>query len=85
MLPHASRETTGLRGFVLLAPYLGYQAPTSRPDSGGWVAANVPRILALNVLHAVGITAWEGLPVLRFALDEQAQANLKPWYSYRWR
>jgi pimeloyl-ACP methyl ester carboxylesterase len=28
---------------VLLAPYLGYDAPTTRPNSGGWAKADVPR------------------------------------------
>src|SRR6516164_10852087 len=31
---------------VLLAPYLGYDAPTNRRDSGGWASADVPRVLA---------------------------------------
>ena len=35
---------------VLLAPYLGYDAPTNRPDSGGWASADIPRFLALTVL-----------------------------------
>ena len=33
---------------VLLAPYLGYDAPTNRPNSGGWASADIPRILALT-------------------------------------
>ena len=32
---------------VLLAPYLGYDAPTNRPNSGGWASADIPRILGL--------------------------------------
>jgi pimeloyl-ACP methyl ester carboxylesterase len=32
---------------VLLAPYLGYDAPTNRPNSGGWASADIPRFLAL--------------------------------------
>jgi alpha-beta hydrolase superfamily lysophospholipase len=31
---------------VLLAPYLGYDAPTNRPHSGGWASADLPRFLA---------------------------------------
>src|SRR3954454_6452609 len=27
--------------FVLLAPYLGYDAPSTRPDSGGWARADI--------------------------------------------
>ena len=29
---------------VLLAPYLGYNAPTNRPNSGGWASADIPRV-----------------------------------------
>ena len=32
---------------VLLAPYLGYDAPTNRPNSGGWASADIPRFFAL--------------------------------------
>ena len=37
---------------VLLAPYLGYDAPTNRPNSGGWASADIPRILGLLALRA---------------------------------
>src|SRR5205085_10434518 len=40
--------------FVLLAPYLGYDAPSTRPDSGGWAKADIPRILGLMVLRELG-------------------------------
>src|SRR5216684_1187407 len=48
---------------VLLAPYLGYNAPTNRPNSGGWVSADLPRIIALMILRSVGIDCCEALPV----------------------
>src|SRR6185295_17282403 len=51
---------------VLLAPYLGYDAPTSRPASGGWANADIPRIVALLALRSMGITCCEALPVLAF-------------------
>jgi pimeloyl-ACP methyl ester carboxylesterase len=53
---------------VLLAPYLGYNAPTNRPNSGGWASADIPRILGLMALRAVGINCCEALPVLAFAV-----------------
>ena len=37
---------------VLLAPYLGYDAPTTRPNSGGWANADIPRIIGLMALRA---------------------------------
>lgn len=67
---------------LLLAPFLGQDAPTYRPDSGGWVSVGVPRIVALSLLNALGIHALDGLVVTRFALDEQAQSQLTPAYSH---
>jgi alpha-beta hydrolase superfamily lysophospholipase len=55
--------------FVLLAPYLGYAAPTSRPASGGWVASYAGRIAGLAILNRLGVHALDGLPTLAFAAD----------------
>ena len=41
---------------VLLAPYLGYDAPSSRPNSGGWASPDIPRFIALSVLRGLGMT-----------------------------
>jgi alpha-beta hydrolase superfamily lysophospholipase len=68
---------------VLLAPYLGYDAPTNRPDSGGWVSADIPRILALMALRRLGIDCCEALPTLAFAVPANSEAVLAPTYSYR--
>jgi alpha-beta hydrolase superfamily lysophospholipase len=68
---------------VLLAPYLGYSAPTNRPNSGGWASADVPRILGLMALRTVGITCCEALPVLAFAVPPNSEKNLVPAYSDR--
>lgn len=68
--------------YVLLAPFLHQHAPTARPDVGGWASVGVPRLLALALLNKLGITAWNHLAVLRFALDEASRAGLTPSYSY---
>jgi alpha-beta hydrolase superfamily lysophospholipase len=68
---------------VLLAPYLGYNAPTNRPDSGGWASADIPRVIGLMALRAIGITCCEGLPVLAFAVPPNSEKNLVPTYSDR--
>jgi len=68
---------------VLLAPYLGYDAPTNRPDSGGWAHADVPRFLALAMLHRIGIDCCEQLPTLAFAVPANSSAILASTYSYR--
>jgi alpha-beta hydrolase superfamily lysophospholipase len=68
---------------VLLAPYLGYDAPTSQPNSGGWANADVPRFIALSVLRGVGLAFGESLPTLAFAVPAQSTQKLTSTYSYR--
>ena len=60
---------------VLLAPYLGYDAPTNRPDSGGWASADIPRILGLLALRGLGIDCCEALPVLAFAVPPNSEKD----------
>jgi pimeloyl-ACP methyl ester carboxylesterase len=67
---------------VLIAPYLGYDAPTNR-DSGGWASADVPRFLALAALRRIGIECCEALPTLAFAVPPNSEWMLAPAYSYR--
>ena len=47
---------------VLLAPYLGYDATTNRPNSGGWANADIPRIVALRMLRKAGVSCCEDFP-----------------------
>jgi alpha-beta hydrolase superfamily lysophospholipase len=68
---------------VLLAPYLGYDAPTNRPNSGGWASADLPRIFGLVALRAIGVNCCEGLPTLAFAVPPNSEKILVPVYSYR--
>lgn len=68
--------------YVLLAPFIHRDAPTYRPGSGGWVAAGVARIIALTFLNRFGVTRFNTLPVLAFALTAEAQQFLTPTYSY---
>jgi alpha-beta hydrolase superfamily lysophospholipase len=68
---------------VLLAPYLGYKAPTNWANSGGWASADVPRIIGLAALRAIGINCCEALPVLAFAVPPNSQMSLVPTYTDR--
>jgi alpha-beta hydrolase superfamily lysophospholipase len=68
---------------VLLAPYLGYDAPSSRPNSGGWANPDIPRILALLVLRRLGLPWAESLPALAFAVPPNSSQTLTATYSYR--
>ena len=68
---------------VLLAPYLGYDAPTSRPNAGGWASADIPRFLGLTALRRLGIDCCEALPALAFAVPANSERILNSHYSYR--
>jgi alpha-beta hydrolase superfamily lysophospholipase len=68
---------------VLLAPYLGYDAPSSRQDAGGWASPDIPRFLALSVLRRLGIICCESLPTIAFAVGPNTSAILAPTYSFR--
>lgn len=68
---------------VLLAPYLGYDAPTTRPNSGGWASADIPRFIALSVLRGLGFPWAESLPTIAFAVPPNSGQALTQTYSYR--
>ncbi|MDA9501729.1 alpha/beta hydrolase [Bradyrhizobium sp. CCBAU 11357] len=68
---------------VLLAPYLGYDAPTNRPSNGGWVSADIPRFLGLAALRKLGIDCCSQLPVLAFAVPVSSAKYLTSTYSDR--
>jgi alpha-beta hydrolase superfamily lysophospholipase len=70
---------------VLLAPYLGYQAPTNRPNSGGWANADLPRIVALQALRGIGIICCDELPAVAFAVPPNSEKGLVPAYTERLR
>jgi alpha-beta hydrolase superfamily lysophospholipase len=68
---------------VLLSPYLGYDAPSSRKDAGGWASPDIPRFLALTLLHRLGIVCCESLPTIAFAVAPDSKPILAATYSYR--
>jgi alpha-beta hydrolase superfamily lysophospholipase len=68
---------------VLLAPYLGYDAPSSREDAGGWASPDIPRFLGLTLLRRLGILCCESLPTIAFAVGPNTSAILASSYSYR--
>ncbi len=68
--------------YLLLSPFISQNAPTYRPNSGGWVTVGLPRYVAIGLLNAVGLHAFDHMAVTRFALDEPARALLTPSYSF---
>jgi pimeloyl-ACP methyl ester carboxylesterase len=74
--------------FVLLAPYLGYSAPTNRPNEGPgrWVSPDLPRIVATLMLERLGIDWPQSLPALAFADAPETKMFVTSEYSFRlWR
>src|ERR1700730_5039114 len=87
LIGHSSGGGVALRGAgspiqnlfartVLLAPYLGYDAPSSRQDAGGWASPDIPRFLALSVLRGIGIPFAESLPTIAFAVPPNSAKAL---------
>lgn len=73
-----------IAGYLLLAPFLGHDAPTTRPDSGGWARPYLPRIIGLTILNKIGITALNGLTAIDFAMPPDARDGTETLsYSYR--
>jgi non-heme chloroperoxidase len=70
-------------GTILMAPFLGIDAPTTRPGGNGWVGVGVPRLIALLALNRLGVHAFNGLRVFAFALPPEAKPYATPEYSYR--
>ena len=68
---------------VLLAPYLGYDAPSSRQDAGDWASPDIPRLIGLTALRRLGIVCCESLPTIAFAVPPNASQILASTYSYR--
>jgi len=68
---------------VLLSPYLGTKAASSRENAAGWASPNMPRIIALSLLHTVGLPCCEQLPVIAFAVPPNTTRILTSEYSFR--
>ncbi|HEX6958762.1 MAG TPA: alpha/beta fold hydrolase [Ferrovibrio sp.] len=73
-----------IQHFILLAPYLSHDAPTTRSEAAGWAVPYLPRLVALTLLERAGLPWFQDLPVLAFARHD---ADGAPYtYSYRlWR
>lgn len=53
---------------ILLAPFLKYNAPTTRPNSGGWARPLTRRIIGLSMLNNAGVTFLNHLTAIRFVI-----------------
>lgn len=71
--------------YVLTAPYLGRDAASTREQVGGarWVDVDIPRIVALTILHRAGLACCESLPVLAFGVKPGTEKYVTSQYSFR--
>ncbi|HRC84040.1 MAG TPA: alpha/beta fold hydrolase [Thermoanaerobaculia bacterium] len=82
------RGAPAVEGYLLFAPYLGWDAPSTRhepppgadPAGADFLRLNLPRILGLKLLNAVGITAFNGLRTEFFNLPPELPLRS---YSFR--
>lgn len=77
-----------LDGAVLMAPFLKHDAPTMRENAGGWSRVLVRRIIGLDILNSLRITALNHLAVIQFnmpqkVLDGPLGDTATLAYSYR--
>ncbi|WP_286340005.1 alpha/beta fold hydrolase [Ferrimonas sp. YFM] len=71
-------------GYLLLAPFLRYDAPTVRPNSGGWAQPYTLRIVGLSMLEKIGLDRFSHLPAIAFDLPEPYRDGTETLtYSYR--
>ena len=56
---------------VLMAPYLHHNAPTMRPNAGGWTQILLRRIVGLSMLNIARITVLNHLKIVQFNMPKQ--------------
>jgi len=79
-----SRYGNQADAYVLLSPFLKYNAPTMRPNSGGWATPHTIRIAGLTMLNNVGIHWFDHLTAIEFNMPEEARDETETLsYSHR--
>jgi alpha-beta hydrolase superfamily lysophospholipase len=79
-------DSPAVDGYLLYAPLLGFGAPTTRTDSDSdpnaepWLKIDLPRIIGLSMLNAVGVTGLNALTVAVAHVTEGARVGE---YSFR--
>jgi len=66
-----SRYNDMADAYVLLSPFLKYNAPTIKDHSGDWAQPYIARIIGLGMLNTIAITIFNHLPVMDYNLPPQ--------------
>jgi len=70
--------------YLLLSPFLKYNAPTARPNSGGFANPHTKRIAGLTMLNNWGIHRFDYLTAIEFNMPEEARDGTETLsYSHR--
>ena len=79
-----SRHGDRAAAYLLLAPYLGHDAPTTRKNSGGWARPRISTLVALSILNGFGIKALNGRTAITFDMPEAVRDGSETLaYSFR--
>lgn len=71
-------------GYLLLSPYLGRKAPTTRPHCGGWAIHDEDWLAPLAVLNGFGLTNFNDRTIVEFDVPDQHRDGTETTaYSYR--
>ena len=70
--------------YLLLSPYLRYDAPTARPKPVNFAHPYIKRIIGLTMLNSVGIRRFNYLTTIDFDMPKEARNGTETLsYSYR--
>jgi len=79
-----SKYNDMIDGYILLSPFLKYNAPTMRSKSGGWAFARMPRIIGLSMLNNIKVTFLNKLNVIDFNMPVEYRDGTETLsYSHR--
>jgi len=79
-----SKYNNQIDGYFLLSPFLKYNAPTVRPNSGGWAKPYTGSIVGLTMLNNVGIRWFNYLTVIEFNMPKEARDGTETLsYTFR--
>lgn len=79
-----SGQAEDIDGFLLIAPSLGQEAPSTNDHFGGLMVLRLPRLIGLSLLNTVGINALDGMEVLHLNYPEERQRE-RLVMAYSWR
>lgn len=70
--------------YLLLAPFIFYNAPTTRPNAGGWAKPYTARIIGLSMLNNLGVHKFDYLTCITFNMPEEVRNGTETLaYSFR--